>query len=73
MRTLVERTVLPSGSGLAVASFAVYAAHVLFGLGGSGTNDVFDHWLYARHPGRRRALCLLRAVSAARRSGLAGC
>jgi diguanylate cyclase (GGDEF)-like protein len=56
-----RRLSLLLGATLVVA-FAVYAAHALFGLGGSETNSAYDHWLYAGIVVGAAVLCLLRAM-----------
>src|SRR5688572_14900456 len=58
-----RRLSLLLGAALLVA-FAVYAAHALFGLGGSGTSEAYDHFLYAGIVIAAAVLCLLRAITA---------
>ncbi len=64
-RTLVERNRLLTLSlaGVVLAGFALYVAHVLFGLGGSGTVDWIDHFLYLGIMVGCAALCFVRAAS----------
>jgi diguanylate cyclase (GGDEF)-like protein len=47
---------------LLVAAFALYAAHILFDLGGAGTNEVFDQWIYLAVLFAAGALCVVRAI-----------
>jgi two-component system, cell cycle response regulator len=49
-------------AALLVAGFAVFVAHVLLGLGGSGVSDLIDHWLYAAILVGAAGLCLARAA-----------
>ena len=70
--TLVERnrplTLLLGGAVL--VGFALYAAHVLAGVGGAGASEFFDHWLYVAIFAGCAGLCGLRAF-AVRRQRLA--
>ncbi|HEX6115561.1 MAG TPA: hypothetical protein VFY99_00580, partial [Solirubrobacterales bacterium] len=49
---------------IAVAlAFGMYAAHVVFGLGGGGVNELYDQWLYLAVMFAAGGLCIARAVA----------
>ena len=54
------------GAAVAVAvavAFGAYAAHILFGLGGDGFNDLYDQWLYVAIMAAAGGLCVARAIA----------
>ncbi len=54
----------------AAAAFSLYAAHLLFGLGGDGVNGVYDQWIYLAIMFGAGGLCVARAFAV--REGRAG-
>jgi two-component system, cell cycle response regulator len=56
-RSLVVAAQAALGAGL-----LLLASHTLFGVGGSGTDDLFDHWLYDGLTMSAALICLARVV-----------